>query len=103
MGKRNMNYQFVNPCFDEKWLNTEYDIVEYVTDKPSIIENLRQKLTHIRDIEKIMRQLVSKRLYPNSIYHLHTSFSFMRDIHNTLIDEKSIIDYVSGTYTKIIK
>lgn len=96
MGKRNMNYQFVNPCFDEKWLNTEYDIVEYVTDKPSIIENLRQKLTHIRDIEKIMRQLVSKRLYPNSIYHLHTSFSFMRDIHNTLIDEKSIIDYASG-------
>lgn len=96
MGKRNMNYQFVNPCFDEEWLNAEYDIVEYVTDKPSIIENLRQKLTHIRDIEKIMRQLVSRRLYPNSIYHLHTSLSFMRDIHNTLIDEEPIIEYASG-------
>ena len=97
MGKRLMNYQFVNPCFNETWLKTEYDIIEYTTDKMDLIENLRRNLTSVRDIEKILRQLVSRRLYPNSIYHLYSSISFIKDINILLQDEHDIISYALKT------
>lgn len=97
MGKRLMNYQFVNPCFDETWLKSEYDIIEYTTNKPELIENLRRKLTPIRDIDKILRQLVSRRLYPNSVYHLYSSISLIKDIHVLLQDEPDIINYALKT------
>jgi DNA mismatch repair protein MutS len=97
MGKRLMNYQFVNPCFDETWLNAEYDIIEYTTTKPTLIENLRRKLTQVRDIEKILRQLVSRRLYPNSVYHLYSSISLIKDVNTLLLDEHDIIDYALKT------
>ena len=104
MGKRLMNYQFVNPCFDETWLNSEYDIIEYTTGKPALIENTRRKLTCVRDIDKILRQLVSRRLYPNSIYHLYSSISLINDVNVLLFDEPGIIDYAlknGGSYDTV--
>jgi DNA mismatch repair protein MutS len=97
MGKRLMNYQFVNPCFDETWLKSEYDIIEYTTHKTELIENLRRKLTSVRDIDKILRQLVSRRLYPNSVYHLYSSISLIKDVNVLLLDEPGIIDYALKT------
>jgi len=97
MGKRLMNYQFVNPCFDEIWLQSEYDIIEYTTNKPELIENLRRKLTLIRDIEKILRQLVSRRLYPNSVYHLYSSVVLIKDIQLLLQNEPDIVKYALKT------
>lgn len=97
MGVRLMNYQFVNPCFDETWLNAEYDIIEYIAGKPELVENIRSKLTSIRDIDKILRQLVSRRLYPNSVYHLHSSISLIKDINDLLYCEPNIVGYASKT------
>lgn len=97
MGKRLMNYQFVNPCFNETWLKSEYEIIEYTTNKPELIENLRRKLTLIRDIEKILRQLVSRRLYPNSVYHLYSSVMLIKDIQLLLQNEPDIIKYALKT------
>ena len=104
MGKRLMNYQFVNPCFDETWLKSEYDIIEYATGRTELIENLRRKLTSIRDIDKILRQLVSRRLYPNSVYHLHYSISLLKDINLLLQNEPDIISYalkIGGCYIDV--
>lgn len=93
MGKRLMNYQFVNPCFDEAWLNAEYNIIEYTANKTELVDDLRRKLTSIRDIEKILRQLVSRRLYPNTVFHLYSSISLIKDINDLLSGEPDIIDY----------
>ena len=93
MGKRLMNYQLLNPCFDEQWLNKEYDIIEFTRPKQNLIDNIRCNIKSIRDIEKIMRQLVIKRLYPNSIYHLYNSISKIHSVYKLCSEEPSIINY----------
>jgi DNA mismatch repair protein MutS len=93
MGKRLMNYQLLNPCFDELWLSNEYNIIEHTLPKQDIVDKLRCEIRSIRDIEKLLRQLVIKRLYPNSIYHLYNSISKIMSVFNICIGEPEIIKY----------
>ena len=87
MGKRLMNYQLLNPCFDELWLSNEYDIIEHTLPKKDIVDKIRCEIRSIRDIEKLLRQLVIKRLYPNSIYHLYNSISKIKSVFDICIGE----------------
>ena len=93
MGKRVMNYQLLNPCFDQQWLNKEYDIIEYTTFKQKLVENIRNEIRPIRDIEKLLRQLVIKRLYPNSIFYLYNSVSLIHRVFQICSGEPNIINY----------
>ena len=78
MGKRLLKYQLLHPTFDCTSLQHQYDQIEHVlqiNQDPSFIHSLRKHLTCVRDIDKICRQIVTKKLLPSSLFNLYESIN----------------------------
>lgn len=96
MGKRRFQYQLTNPTFDEEWLETEYTMTTKMLslEPDDFIMTCRKQLSSIRDIEKLCRQLVLKKIYPSSIHHLYKSVTNILEINQSLREHPSICDYL---------
>lgn len=105
MGKRLFERQLVHPTFDTTWLIKQYDIIEFMTlpENTELLDTLRIKLSTIRDIEKIGRQIVLKKVYPASISHLFSSIMQIRDIHSHFQQIPAIAHYLGDEYQDIVK
>lgn len=78
MGRRLFHQQFVNPVFDENWLNEQYELTNSaLLGGDAAIDMARQILNSIKDIEKICRQITIRKIFPNALYGLYAS---MREI-----------------------
>jgi len=75
MGKRKFQSQLVAPTTDIDWLNQEYAMTARMLEPTAydMMDSVRKILGQIRDIEKICRQIVLRKIYPSSIYHLYES------------------------------
>lgn len=94
-GKRLFKYQITNPTFDEIWLEKEYSMISEAMDKYEIVENSRRLLHSVVDIEKILRQLILRAVYPNSLYGLYSSIKVVIEIINNITSNK-ILEYASN-------
>lgn len=94
MGKRLLQYQLTNPTFDEKWLTTEYNTISILLKQYHFVELFRKQLGLIRDLEKVCRQLVLRKLYPSSIYHLYNSIHIIQQINECLIENPELCEYL---------
>jgi DNA mismatch repair protein MutS len=100
MGRRLFQIQMTNPVFDSQWLNSEYDATGTLLDKgPIILSDIRRSLSKIKDLEKISRQIVAKRVYPSSIYFLYEGIRSIRQINETDMGLESYL----GSQTHIRK
>jgi len=96
MGRRVFQKQLTNPVFDEVWLNREYEMTERFRQMPAEqLLAIRKQLAKIKDLEKISRQIVVNKIYPNSIYFLYDSIQIIGDI-NQLFENPEIIQYLQG-------
>jgi DNA mismatch repair protein MutS len=108
MGRRKTYEQITAPIYDEYWLNREYQVIQEVLDIHSenlpFIPSLRQNIGQIKDIEKICRQIILKRIYPSSIYSLYKSVQRIRQINISLFPYPKILTYLSsmGQYEPFI-
>ena len=84
MGKRRFHHQLTHPTFDEKWLQTEYDMISHIQKTHSMdsMMDMRRCLRSMKDIEKIARQIISKRIYPSSIYQLYKTIQEWIDMYS---------------------
>lgn len=74
MGRRAFQRQITNPSSNIEWLNTEYSAIDsFMTISQECSEPLRKELRTIRDLEKICRQTVVQKVYPNTIFQLYES------------------------------
>ena len=94
MGKRLLQYQLTNPTFDENWLTTEYNTISILLKQYHFVELFRKQLGLIRDLEKVCRQLVLRKLYPSSIYHLYNSIHIIQQINECLIENPELCEYL---------
>jgi DNA mismatch repair protein MutS len=98
MGKRHFQQQLINPTFDIEWLQTEYDATGTAIEE-NLLGNydIRQRLRKIRDLDKICRQIVIKRIYPHSIYTLYDSIRTILAIFYDISTNKDTIEYLCDT------
>jgi DNA mismatch repair protein MutS len=93
MGKRQFKYQLLNPRFDEEWLNMEYSMIEHILQKfPTEINTIRKELLYIRDIQKINRQLISKKINPSTLFHLYKTIESIESIHKVFLSNDIIFE-----------
>ena len=81
-GKRLLKTALTTPTFNESFLNTEYEMIErilLIDEEESKIDLFRKTLKKIRDIERISRQLIIKKIYPSTIFQLYESIGFLRE------------------------
>ena len=94
MGRRVFQKQLTNPVFDEEWLNKEYDMTaRFLNKSPEYLQTIRKQLAKIKDLEKISRQIVVNKIYPNSIYLLYDSIKIIHSI-NQMVDGPEIAQYL---------
>uniref|UniRef100_A0A6C0I059 DNA mismatch repair proteins mutS family domain-containing protein n=1 Tax=viral metagenome TaxID=1070528 RepID=A0A6C0I059_9ZZZZ len=82
MGKREYHAQITSPTFDEQWLNKEYETTSLFIKNvhTGSFDNLRQNLRKICDMEKIMRQLILRKVYPQTFYSFYKSLCEISDL-----------------------
>lgn len=80
MGRRKFHYTFLNPITDQAFLQKEYDIIEAMLSHMDSYTPIKQSLNQIKDISKIMRQIVLQKISPKSLYHLYTSLQSAKSI-----------------------
>jgi DNA mismatch repair protein MutS len=97
MGRRKFQYQLTNPVFDMEWLNTEYSMTEVLLNENNyaFVDNFRKQLSQIRDIEKICRQLIVKKIYPSSIYQMYSGFKIIQQLNMCLWDLPDVCNYLT--------
>jgi len=94
MGKRLFKRQLTSPTFDEEWLEKEYSMTETMltVENYPLIEMTRKQIKQIRDIEKMNRQIVLRKIYPSSIAHLYKSISIIQETNVCFCELPQITD-----------
>lgn len=94
MGKRKFTYCFLNPTTDIEYLQKEYDIVEKLLSNPDEYTVVKQILTGIKDMAKINRQIMLKKVSPKYIYHLYNSVLVSKILFNFVAGNNDITEYI---------
>jgi DNA mismatch repair protein MutS len=104
IGKRKLEFQLTNPTSEQLWLNKEYELTKEMlkSENYDYIDNIRKNLMQVRDIEKIIRQIISKKIYPSSIAHLHKTIEIVFEI-NELFQKDNISTYLCDEFQNIEK
>jgi len=97
MGKRAFQQQLIHPTCDIEWINREYHMTELFLRPENIplIPLFRKYLGELRDLEKICRQLLAKKLYPASVFHLYKSVEILEQLAVCLAESSEIRDYLA--------
>jgi len=80
MGKRFFSTLLVNPTTNVEYLQKEYNITEYLIENVSDIDFLRNKMLPLKDLSKINRQIIMKKVNPKTLFHLYHNLTIIRDI-----------------------
>lgn len=97
MGRRKFQYQLTNPTFDSNWLTIEYKMIGTMLQDTTIdLIDIRKHLMQIRDLDKLCRQLLIRKIYPSSVYQLYMSVQHTRNITNKLKSNTDILMYLCG-------
>jgi DNA mismatch repair protein MutS len=96
MGRRTFQKQLTNPTTNPDWLNAEYDMISiFMTITEDQIAELRRELHCIKDLEKISRQLVCQKIYPNTIYQMIKSICVIKELLDHYSDNHVLLKYLS--------
>ena len=70
-------------------------MIEKMRNLPyEFILSLRKKIGQIKDIEKISRQLVLRKLFPSSVYHLYNSIELIMEINYSIQEITELPEYL---------
>ena len=93
MGKRKFHYMMLNPLTNSDVLQDEYDYCEHLLIKNDVAE-MREKLTNMRDLEKLSRKIVLKKITPGDCFHMNASLLANKDIFNNIENDIKSNNYV---------
>ena len=98
MGRRLFKHQLLNPVFNDVWLNTEYEMTALLLmpNNYGMVDFCRKQLGQVRDLEKIGRQLVLRKLYPASIHQLHKSLHLIQQMSVCLEEFHDLSEYLQS-------
>jgi DNA mismatch repair protein MutS len=95
MGKRKFLYQFLNPVFNEEYLQREYNITEYFLSVFSDYNNFyKNTLSTIKDVAKWERQIFLKKISPKAFCSLHSNIVTIRKVFDKTCEDVTIINYL---------
>lgn len=116
MGSRAFKYSLLHPTFNEDSLRTEYDITEHLLrssssavdgcvstptnpeDIPVNILNVREILTHMKDIEKLHRHIILRKITPYHFHGLFHNLKYIRDIYIECSRDLNLSEYLTIKY-----
>ena len=97
MGKRQFQSNFLNPVTDIIYLQEEYDITEQILKHNGFNEykNIKKFLYNIKDVSKIMRQIMLQKVTPKSLYQLYTTIGSVKILYEFVIGNEYLNEYLN--------
>lgn len=97
MGKRKFTNNFLNPVTDVDYLQKEYNITEALLTNDLLDEYkvIKIMLVQIKDISKIMRQIILQKISPKLIYQLYSSIMTSKILYNFVVGNEKINEYLN--------
>ena len=83
MGKRKFNYTLLHPLTDGKELQKEYDFCEHLLCMNNG-DDIRELLGEMKDLEKLTRKIVMKRITPCECFHMVHSLKAVQEIYKKI-------------------
>ena len=94
MGKRKFTYSFLNPVTNIAYLQKEYDIVEHLLSLTEEYTVVKQILSGVKDMAKINRQIMLKKVSPKYIYQLYNSVLVSKILFNFITGNNDLTEYI---------
>ena len=101
MGRRQFHQQIVSPTTDIEWLSKEYEMTAVMLDQYDMVPQCRKILGKIRDLDKICRQIIVKKIYPSTIFHLYESLNLSQQLLTCFQESPEILDYLFSNFNDI--
>ena len=95
MGKRRFTYNFLNPVTDEEYLQKEYNIIEQLLLEIDDYKSIKLQLLYIKDISKITRQIMLKKIGPKTLHHMYTGIGSAINLFNFVISHDNLYTYLN--------
>jgi DNA mismatch repair protein MutS len=96
MGIRQFSHLLVNPTTNVDYLNDEYNITEHILHFNKSIDSgssIKNRLSTIKDLAKISRQIIMKKISPQTIYQFHNSLNVIKNMYSELIKDTVLFEY----------
>ena len=98
MGKRKFAHCFLNPVTDTKYLQGEYNITECLltnmaTDEYNVV---KQMLSSFKDLVKISRQIMLKKIQPKYIYQLYSGIVTSKMVYTFVLGNNDLVEYLKA-------
>ncbi len=84
MGARYLRQYFQTPLCDETAINKRLDLIENLISKPAFVKNLRSVLSDVRDIDRIMAKISTKKVIAGDILNLSGAFEIFIEIEKSM-------------------
>jgi DNA mismatch repair protein MutS len=94
MGKRRFSYHFLNPTTDISYLRGEYEMIEHMLKNCAKYEGLQGKLAQIKDIAKLNRQIIMKKISPKSLFQFYKNLFIIDDIYDIVAKDNVLLTYL---------
>lgn len=99
MGARLLKKWIEQPLIEEKQINLRLDAVENLVNNPSIYSNLNEKLSNVRDIERMASKIACDTIMPRDMLSLAQSLTMLPNIKEALKTADSA--YLTNLYNNI--
>ena len=96
MGARLLRQWLAMPIMDLKELNARYDIVQYLTENPEILEETQTDLGKLGDMERILGRIASGKAYPREVMQLGRGLSLTGPIKARLTGCEALEKLLKG-------
>jgi DNA mismatch repair protein MutS len=87
MGSRHLKQYFQSPLCDETGINKRLDLIEGFISRPELIKELRQSLSDVRDIDRIMAKISTKKMVAGDLLNLAHAFDIFIQIQASMEKE----------------
>jgi len=82
MGSRAYKYSLLHPTFNDEQLEEDYSITEYMLGHKDSFDALREKLGFMKDIEKLHRHIILRKIIPYHVYCLFHNLRHIRELYS---------------------
>lgn len=96
MGKRRFSNGLLNPTTNVDYLNNEYNITEHMILSGDKYEFLKNKLVVMKDISKLVRQIIMKKVSPKMLVQFYKNLQITDTelFQNILNDDNVLLKYL---------
>lgn len=106
MGSRAYKYALLHPIFNAEHLEQDYAITAHIlslgeraaaaaADDRLDTQTLRERLSSMKDIEKLHRHIILRKITPYHVYCLFHNLRYIRELYSVCLRDSTVMGYIS--------